>query len=148
MARKEKPRYDGRWRDRTDARAGVEPVIRFKNPLDGDVVVDDLVHGKVVFRNAELDDLVIARADGTPTYNFCVVVDDMDMGVTHVIRGDDHLNNTPRQMNMLAALGANAAGLCARADDPRVRTARSSRSGMARSACCSTRRRATCPTRC
>jgi glutamyl-tRNA synthetase len=106
MARKEKPRYDGRWRDRTDARAGVDPVIRFKNPLDGDVVVDDLVHGKVVFRNAELDDLVIARGDGTPTYNFCVVVDDMDMGVTHVIRGDDHLNNTPRQMNMLAALGA------------------------------------------
>jgi len=106
MARKEKPRYDGRWRDRTDSRPGVDPVIRFKNPLDGDVVVDDLVHGKVVFRNAELDDLVIARGDGTPTYNFCVVVDDMDMGVTHVIRGDDHLNNTPRQMNMLAALGA------------------------------------------
>jgi glutamyl-tRNA synthetase len=107
MARKEKPRYDGRWRDRTDSRAGVEPVIRFKNPLEGDVVVDDLVHGKVLFRNSELDDLVIARGDGTPTYNFCVVVDDMDMGVTHVIRGDDHLNNTPRQMNMLAALGAS-----------------------------------------
>ncbi len=106
MARKEKPRYDGRWRDRTDARPGVEPVIRFKNPLHGEVVVEDLVHGRVVFRNEELDDLVIARADGTPTYNFCVVVDDMDMGVTHVIRGDDHLNNTPRQMNMLAALGA------------------------------------------
>lgn len=106
MARREKPRYDGRWRDRTDTRAGVEPVIRFKNPLDGDVVVDDLVHGPVVFRNAELDDLVIARADGTPTYNFCVVVDDMDMGVTHVIRGDDHLNNTPRQINMFTALGA------------------------------------------
>jgi len=106
MARKEKPRYDGRWRERTDARPGVDPVIRFKNPLEGNVVVDDLVHGKVVFRNAELDDLVIARADGTPTYNFCVVVDDMDMGITHVIRGDDHLNNAPRQMNMLAALGA------------------------------------------
>ena len=106
MARKEKPRYDGRWRDRTDSRPGVDPVIRFRNPLDGDVVVEDRVHGKVVFRNSELDDLVIARGDGTPTYNFCVVVDDMDMGVTHVIRGDDHLNNTPRQMNMLAALGA------------------------------------------
>ena len=106
MARKEKPRYDGRWRDRTDSRPGVDPVIRFKNPLDGEVVVEDLVHGRVVFRNEELDDLVIARGDGTPTYNFCVVVDDMDMGVTHVIRGDDHLNNTPRQMNMLAALGA------------------------------------------
>jgi glutamyl-tRNA synthetase len=105
MARKEKPRYDGRWRDRTDVRPGVDPVIRFKNPLDGEVVVEDLVHGRVVFRNEELDDLIIARADGTPTYNFCVVVDDMDMGVTHVIRGDDHLNNTPRQMNMLAALG-------------------------------------------
>jgi len=106
MARKEKPRYDGRWRDRTDARDGVEPVIRFKNPVEGEVVVEDLVHGRVVFRNSELDDLIIARSDGTPTYNFCVVVDDADMGVTHVIRGDDHLNNTPRQMNMLAALGA------------------------------------------
>jgi len=106
MARKEKPRYDGRWRDRSDAREGVEPVIRFKNPLGGEVVVEDLVHGRVVFKNSELDDLIIARSDGTPTYNFCVVVDDADMGVTHVIRGDDHLNNTPRQMNMLAALGA------------------------------------------
>jgi glutamyl-tRNA synthetase len=106
MARKEKPRYDGRWRERTDVRPGVEPVIRFKNPLSGEVVVEDLVHGRVVFQNTELDDLIIARSDGTPTYNFCVVVDDMDMGVTHVIRGDDHLNNTPRQMNMLEALGA------------------------------------------
>jgi glutamyl-tRNA synthetase len=106
MARKEKPRYDGRWRDRTDSRAGVAPVIRFKNPLEGEVVVEDQVHGRVVFQNSELDDLIIARGDGTPTYNFCVVVDDMDMGVTHVIRGDDHLNNTPRQMNMFQALGA------------------------------------------
>jgi glutamyl-tRNA synthetase len=106
MARKQKPRYDGRWRDRSDARPGVEPVIRFKNPLAGEVAVHDLVHGDVVFQNAELDDLIIARSDGTPTYNFCVVVDDMDMGVTHVIRGDDHLNNTPRQINMFAALGA------------------------------------------
>lgn len=106
MARKEKPRYDGRWRDRSDARPGVEPVVRFKNPLEGEVVVHDLVHGDVTFKNTELDDLIIARADGTPTYNFCVVVDDMDMGVTHVIRGDDHLNNTPRQINMFAALGA------------------------------------------
>ncbi len=105
MARKEKPRYPGLWRDRTDARPGVEPVIRFKNPIDGAVVVNDLVHGSVTFQNTELDDLIIARSDGTPTYNFCVVVDDMDMGVTHVIRGDDHLNNTPRQMNMLLALG-------------------------------------------
>jgi glutamyl-tRNA synthetase len=104
-ARKEKPRYPGIWRDRTDARPGVEPVIRFRNPLDGAVVVEDLVHGSVTFQNTELDDLIIARSDGTPTYNFCVVVDDMDMGVTHVIRGDDHLNNTPRQMNMLRALG-------------------------------------------
>jgi glutamyl-tRNA synthetase len=106
MIRREKPRYDGRWRDRTDSKEGVNPVVRFKNPLDGEVVVNDLVHGRVSFRNEELDDLIIARADGTPTYNFCVVVDDMDMGVTHVIRGDDHLNNTPRQMNMFAALGA------------------------------------------
>jgi len=103
---KQKPRYDGRCRDRVEPRAGVEPAIRFKNPLDGDVVVDDLVHGRVVFQNSELDDLIIARSDSNPTYNFCVVVDDMDMGVTHVIRGDDHLNNTPRQINMLRALGA------------------------------------------
>jgi glutamyl-tRNA synthetase len=106
MARKEKPRYTGVWRDRTDARPGVEPVIRFKNPLEGAVVVEDVVHGDITFQNSELDDLIIARSDGTPTYNFCVVVDDMDMGVTHVIRGDDHINNTPRQMNMLRALGS------------------------------------------
>jgi glutamyl-tRNA synthetase len=106
IARGEKPRYDGRWRERTDSLPGVAPVIRFKNPLAGEVVVDDVVHGPVVFQNTELDDLIIARSDGTPTYNFCVVVDDMDMQITHVIRGDDHLNNTPRQLNMLLALGA------------------------------------------
>jgi glutamyl-tRNA synthetase len=106
LARREKPRYDGRCRARTEPRPGVEAAIRFKNPLDGQVVVDDQVHGRVVFENAELDDLIIARSDGNPTYNFCVIVDDMDMGITHVIRGDDHLNNTPRQMNMLRALGA------------------------------------------
>lgn len=105
-ARGEKPRYDGRWRERTDSRPGVSPVVRFKNPSAGEVVVDDVVHGRVVFQNSELDDLIIARSDGTPTYNFCVVVDDMDMQITHVIRGDDHLNNTPRQLNMLLALGA------------------------------------------
>jgi glutamyl-tRNA synthetase len=104
-ARGEKPRYDGRWRERTDSRPGVAPAIRFKNPASGEVVVDDIVHGRVVFQNSELDDLIIARSDSTPTYNFCVVVDDMDMEVTHVIRGDDHLNNTPRQINMLLALG-------------------------------------------
>src|ERR1700694_3888948 len=106
IARKEKPRYAGICRERSAPRPGVSPVVRFRNPLDGAVVVQDLVHGPVTFQNAELDDLIIARSDGTPTYNFCVVVDDMDMGVTHVIRGDDHLNNTPRQMNMLLALGA------------------------------------------
>lgn len=109
IARKEKPRYPGICRDREAPRAGVEPVVRFRNPTEGAVVVEDLVHGTVTFQNAELDDLIIARSDGTPTYNFCVVVDDMDMGVTHVIRGDDHLNNTPRQMNMLRALGATPA---------------------------------------
>jgi glutamyl-tRNA synthetase len=102
----DKARYDGRCRDRKEPRAGVKPVVRFKNPTDGEVIVDDLVRGRVVFRNAELDDLIIARSDGTPTYNFTVIVDDSDMRITHVIRGDDHLNNTPRQMNMLAALGA------------------------------------------
>lgn len=106
MARKEKPRYDGRCRDRKEPRAGVDPVVRFKNPLEGDVVVNDHVRGKVTFRNGELDDLIIARSDGTPTYNFCVVIDDMDMGITHVIRGDDHLNNTPRQINIFGALDA------------------------------------------
>jgi glutamyl-tRNA synthetase len=103
-ARGEKPRYDGTWRDRTDARPGVSPVVRFKNPVAGQVIVEDVVHGRVVFENSELDDLIIARSDGSPTYNFCVVVDDMDMDITHVIRGDDHLNNTPRQINMLLAL--------------------------------------------
>jgi len=107
LARKEKPRYTGRCREHIDGcRAGVEPVIRFKNPLAGEVVIDDLVHGRVSFQNSELDDLVVARADGSPTYNLTVVVDDMDMRVTHAIRGDDHLPNTPRQINILYALDA------------------------------------------
>lgn len=111
MARKEKPRYDGRWRPEPGKilptpPAGVQPVVRFRNPVEGQVVVRDLVKGEIVFDNRELDDLIIARADGTPTYNFCVVVDDWDMGITHVIRGDDHVNNTPRQINILQALGA------------------------------------------
>ncbi len=105
-ARKEKPRYDGRCRTRHEPRPGVQPVVRFRSPDRGETVVEDLIHGTVRFQNAELDDLIIARADGTPTYNFCVVVDDWDMGITHVIRGDDHLNNTPRQMQILQALGA------------------------------------------
>ncbi|MEZ5447096.1 MAG: glutamate--tRNA ligase [Gammaproteobacteria bacterium] len=107
MARKEKPRYNGCCRDRADPPPpGMQPVIRFRNPIDGEVVVNDQIHGRVVFQNGELDDLIIARGDGTPTYNFTVVVDDMDMRITHVIRGDDHLNNTPRQINILQALGA------------------------------------------
>ena len=106
MRRKEKPRYDGRCRTKREPREGVEPVIRFRNPVEGVVVVDDLVRGRVMFDNSELDDLIIARSDGTPTYNLTVVVDDLDMGITHVIRGDDHLNNTPRQINILKALGA------------------------------------------
>ena len=108
MTHKQKPRYDGRYRDyQGPPREGVEPVVRFRNPLEGEVVVEDLIRGNISFQNAELDDLIIARADGTPTYNFCVVVDDMDMGITHVIRGDDHINNTPRQINILKALGAS-----------------------------------------
>jgi glutamyl-tRNA synthetase len=106
MARKEKPRYDGRCRNRSEPRAGVDPVVRFRNPDEGAVAIEDLVRGQVLVANTELDDLIIARSDGTPTYNFTVVVDDLDMGITHVIRGDDHLSNTPRQMNILAALGA------------------------------------------
>ena len=109
--RGEKPRYDGRWRPEPGKilptpPAGITPVVRFKNPAHGMVSWKDLVKGVVGFNNNELDDLVIARADGTPTYNFCVVVDDWDMGITHVIRGDDHVNNTPRQINILKALGA------------------------------------------
>ena len=106
MARGEKPRYDGRCRNGASPREGIEPTVRFRNPQDGEVVVEDQVRGRVVFQNSELDDLIIARSNGTPTYNFSVIIDDYDMGITHVIRGDDHLNNTPRQMNMLAALGA------------------------------------------
>lgn len=107
-ARGEKPRYDGRCRDLSSPPAAAPaPVVRFRNSDDGDVVVDDQIRGRLVFSNAELDDLVIARADGTPTYNFTVVVDDLDMQVTHVIRGDDHINNTPRQMNILKALGGS-----------------------------------------
>jgi glutamyl-tRNA synthetase len=111
-AAKQKPRYDGTCRHRTAPKPGVTDatpaVIRFKNPESGSVVVRDVVHGDVRFENVELDDLIIARSDGTPTYNFCVVVDDWEMKITHVIRGDDHLNNTPRQINMLEALGATA----------------------------------------
>ena len=106
MTRGEKPRYDGRCRERKTPREGVPPVLRFRTPDEGEVVVDDKVFGRVVFDNRELDDLVLLRSDGVPTYNFSVVVDDMDMGITHVVRGDDHLNNTPRQINMYHALGA------------------------------------------
>ena len=110
-ARGEKPRYDGRWRPETGKALpavpeGVKPVVRFKNPVGGVVEWDDLVKGHIEFQNDELDDLIIARSDGTPTYNFCVVVDDWDMGITQVIRGDDHVNNTPRQINILKALNA------------------------------------------
>ncbi len=107
MKNKQKPRYNGYWRDRTDTPPdGVEPVVRFRNPLDGEVVINDAVKGDIVVDNKELDDLIIMRSDGTPTYNLTVVVDDMDMRISHVIRGDDHVNNTPRQINILKALGA------------------------------------------
>lgn len=107
MARGEKPRYDGRCRDSHDHHADDEPcVVRFSNPQDGLVVFNDLIRGPIEFSNQELDDLIIRRADGSPTYNFCVVVDDFDMAITHVIRGEDHINNTPRQINILKALGA------------------------------------------
>jgi len=110
MKAKVKPRYDGTWRPEPGkvlppVPEGVKPVLRFKNPLGGVVRWDDKVKGTIEIANAELDDLVIARPDGTPTYNFCVVVDDIDMAITHVIRGDDHVNNTPRQINIFKALG-------------------------------------------
>ncbi len=111
MARGEKPRYDGRWRPENmkpgqTPPPGVAPVFRFKNPSQGTVAWDDQVKGRIEIANAELDDLVIVRSDGIPTYNFGVIVDDLDMAITHVIRGDDHVNNTPRQINMIRALGA------------------------------------------
>lgn len=105
MADKIKPRYDGCCREK-DLAAADNTVVRFKNPLEGDVIIDDMVKGRVVINNRELDDLIIERTDGTPTYNLTVVVDDWDMKMTHIIRGDDHLNNTPRQINILTALGA------------------------------------------
>jgi glutamyl-tRNA synthetase len=110
MAAKEKPRYDGTWRPAPGKTLpaipeGVKPVLRFMNPQSGSVVWEDKVKGRIEISNDELDDLVIARPDGTPTYNFCVVVDDLDMAITHVIRGDDHVNNTPRQINIFLALG-------------------------------------------
>jgi glutamyl-tRNA synthetase len=111
-ARGEKPRYDGRWRPEEGKTlppvpADIKPVIRFRNPIGGAVSWEDAVKGRIEIANAELDDLIIARGDGTPTYNFCVCVDDWDMKITHVIRGDDHVNNTPRQINILKALGAD-----------------------------------------
>ena len=110
MAAKEKPRYDGTWRPEASKVLPaipecVQPVLRFKTPLNGVIAWDDKVKGRIEISNTELDDLVIARPDGTPTYNFCVVVDDIDMAITHVIRGDDHVNNTPRQINIFKALG-------------------------------------------
>jgi glutamyl-tRNA synthetase len=102
----EKPRYPGTWRDRTDHPEGQSYAIRFKNPLDGEVVFKDHVRGEIRISNTELDDLIIRRSDGAPTYNFCVVIDDWEMGVSHVVRGEDHINNTPRQINILQALGA------------------------------------------
>ncbi len=105
MASKEKPRYNGKCREAGHDESE-NAVIRFRNPVDGEVVIDDLIKGRIVVANKELDDLIIARADGTPTYNLTVLVDDMDMGINYVIRGDDHINNTPRQINILKALGA------------------------------------------
>ncbi len=107
----EKPRYDGTWRPESDkvlpsVPEGRKPVVRFCTPVEGSVTWNDLVKGSITISNRELDDLVIARTDGTPTYNFCVAVDDWDMQITHVLRGDDHVNNTPRQINILMALGA------------------------------------------
>ncbi|MCG8986963.1 glutamate--tRNA ligase [Delftia acidovorans] len=112
MANKEKPRYDGTWRPEEGkvlppVPEGVRPVLRFKTPQGGVVAWEDKCKGRIEFQNSELDDLVIARPDGTPTYNFCVCVDDMDMAITHVIRGDDHVNNTPRQIHIFEALGAS-----------------------------------------
>lgn len=105
-AKGEIEKYNGLWRDRTDYPEDKPYVIRFKNPLDGDVVINDIVKGDITISNEQLDDLIIARSDGTPTYNLTVVVDDLDMKISHVVRGDDHISNTPKQINILKALGA------------------------------------------
>ena len=113
MAKGEIPRYDGHCRDSQEEHSPDEPyVVRFKNPTEGVVAFDDMVKGHIEFQNAQLDDWIIQRSDGTPTYNFCVVVDDYDMGITHVIRGDDHVNNTPKQINLYHALGAPVPVFC------------------------------------
>jgi len=106
MANGEKPRYPGTWRERSDHPQGKPFAIRFKTPQTGSVVIKDHIRGDIEIANSELDDLIIRRSDGAPTYNFCVVVDDWDMGISHVVRGEDHINNTPRQINILQALGA------------------------------------------
>ena len=105
-AKGEIEKYNGLWRERTDYPENKAFVIRFKNPLDGDVIIKDMVKGDITISNTQLDDLIIARSDGTPTYNLTVVVDDWDMKVSHVVRGDDHISNTPKQINILEALGA------------------------------------------
>jgi len=136
MARGEKPRYDGRWRPENavgKTPPDVKPVIRFRNPDTGTVAWNDGVKGPIEFANSELDDLVIARSDGTPTYNFCVVVDDWDMRITHVIRGDDHVNNTPRQINIFRALTARSASWTTRRPATcRMRWSTSSRASAGR----------------
>ena len=152
MARGEKPRYDGRWRPENAAQGkppppGVAPVIRFRNPRRRQRGVGRPVKGRIEIANAELDDLVIARPDGTPTYNFCVVVDDIDMRITHVIRGDDHVNNTPRQINIFRALGARAAGVRARADGARRGRAEALQAPRRGQRDAVRGRRATCPRR-
>ena len=116
-------RYDGRWRDRdpAEAPAGVKPVIRLRAPQEGETVIEDLVQGTVRVDNEQLDDMVLLRSDGTPTYMLSVVVDDIDMGITHVIRGDDHLTNAFRQTQLYRAIGADAAALRPHPDDPRAR---------------------------
>ena len=143
-------RYDGRWRDRDpkDAPAGVKPVIRLKAPPSGETVVQDKVQGEVAVANEQLDDMVLLRSDGTPTYMHAVVVDDHDMGITHVIRGDDHLTNTFRQMQIYQAMGWDAAELRPHPADPRRRTARSCPSATARSASRPIATWATCRRRC
>ena len=138
-ARGEKTLYDGRWRPEPGKALppvpeGVAPVIRFRNPMAGVVTWDDLVKGPITIANQEIDDLVIVRADGVPTYNFAVVVDDWDMAISHVFRGDEHVNNTPWQINIFNALGAPLPVVRAMCRSSSATTARSCRSGAARSA--------------
>ena len=147
MAAGKPPKYDRKCRSLTAPVPGRTPAVRFLSSDEGQTIVRDMIRGAVTFENQQLDDLIIQRSDGFPTYNFAVVVDDVTMKISHVIRGDDHLNNTPRQIQLYQALRIRAAGIRPSADDPRFRTRPSSRSATAPRRSPNTSTWAICPRR-